>query len=133
MIFQYIPEITKSQKSQRERKASQSGANSLNVFEGFEDRFAQGGREAGSAIEQSGSKAGNALAAKLSAAGDQFAASIAGRIFEAIDRCRREGPNSGLPNHYRRADVYLGEQLDDILVEHAYASRRCFGSYRPRL
>ncbi|KWV59933.1 hypothetical protein AS026_26900 [Rhizobium altiplani] len=89
MIFQYIPEITKSQKSQRERKASQSGANSLNVFEGIEDRFAQGGREAGGAIEQSGSKAGNALAAKLSAAGDQFAASIAGRILEAIDRCRR--------------------------------------------
>ncbi|MEK1872380.1 MAG: hypothetical protein AAAC50_08140 [Rhizobium altiplani] len=52
MIFQYIPEITKSQKSQRERKASQSGANSLNVFEGIEDRFAQGDREAGSAIEQ---------------------------------------------------------------------------------
>lgn len=65
MIFQYIPEITKSQKSQRERKASQSGANSLNVFEGIEDRFAQGGREALSAIEQSGSKSGNALAAKL--------------------------------------------------------------------
>jgi hypothetical protein len=38
-----------------------------------------------------------------------------------------------LPDHHRRADMYLGEQLDNILVEHAYASGRGFRSYRPRL
>ncbi|KQV32256.1 hypothetical protein ASC97_01270 [Rhizobium sp. Root1203] len=63
---------------------SSSGATRTNAFEGIEERFAQGGRDAGNAIEQSGSKAGDAMAMKLSAAGDQVATAIAGRVLEAI-------------------------------------------------